>query len=215
MKAWIFSSETQRLGKIAALLLSITLSGVMHATPAPLPAPAASEPTPAAKPVAKTRPVTKTSTKSEWYKLTPMQQVALAPLATDWSRLDTFQKEKWLELANRFSTMSAAEQARMQERMRDWVKLSPEQRNLARESYARVKKLDAERKSRQWEQYQQLPAEKKKELAATVAPKKQIVNPPRRHVGKNVPKPAAAAQPPVQAAETVQPSTVTPSSSTP
>lgn len=215
MKAWIFSSETQRLGKIAALLLSITFSSVIQATPAPLPAPTASEPVPAAKPVAKTRPVTKASTKSEWYKLTPMQQVALAPLAADWSRLDTFQKEKWLELANRFSTMSAAEQARMQERMRDWVKLSPEQRHLARESYARVKKLDAERKARQWEQYQQLPDEKKKELAATIAPKKQIVNPPRQHVGKNAPKPTAPAQPSVQTAETIHPSTTAPSSSTP
>lgn len=214
MKAWIFSSETPRLGKIAVVLLSIACSSVIQATPAPLPAPAAGEPTPAAKPAAKTRSVTKASTKSEWYKLTPMQQVALAPLAADWSRLDTFQKEKWLELANRFSTMSAAEQARMQERMRDWVKLSPEQRHLARQSYARVKKLDAERKARQWEQYQQLPEEKKKELAATVAPKKQIVNPPRQHVGKNVSKPAVPAQPPVQAAETSQPTTA-PSSSTP
>lgn len=73
----------------------------------------------------------------------------------------------------------------MQKRMRDWVKLSPEQRRLARESYARSKKMNAQQKSQQWERYQQLSEEKKKQLAATAKPRKQIANPPRPRVSNN------------------------------
>jgi hypothetical protein len=230
MKAWIFSMGANHPKKIAALLLSMTLAGVLQAMPAPTsPTPAntpatASTITPAvastqsaAKPAVKARTA---PPKSEWSKLSAAQQQALAPLAGDWARLDAFRKEKWLELANRFASMSPEEQARMQERMRDWVKLSPEQRRLARESYTRVKKLDAQQRSKQWEQYQQLPEEKKQALAATVAPKKQIVNPPRQHTGqgslqaKNAITPSVSAKQPPPTAEVIQPSAPL-SSSTP
>ncbi|WP_293776852.1 DUF3106 domain-containing protein [uncultured Oxalicibacterium sp.] len=125
----------------------------------------------------------KTTTKNDWKNLSSTQRTALAPLEKDWSRLDDFRREKWIELANRFSTMTPSDQARMQERMRDWVELSPEQRRLARENYKRVQKLKVE-KARQWEEYQQLSEEKKKELAATAVPKKPLVNPPRRATQK-------------------------------
>lgn len=232
MKAWIFSMGANHPKKIAALLVSMTLAGVLQAMPAPTaptPANAQAVTTPAtpaanttqtvAKPVVKARPTP--APKSEWSKLNAAQQQALAPLAGDWSRLDTFRKEKWLELANRFASMSPEEQARMQDRMRDWVKLSPEQRRLARESYNRVKKLDAEQRAKQWEQYQQLSEEKKQQLAATVAPKKQIVNPPRLHTGpagvqtKNAVSPSAHTKQPSPTAEVIQPSTMPLSSSTP
>lgn len=232
MKAWIFSMGANHPKKIAALLVSMTLAGVLQAMPAPTaptPAnqPAAVPTTPTANvPQAVAKPVVKTARgtpvpKSEWSKLSAAQQQALSPLAGDWGRLDTFRKEKWLELANRFASMSPEEQARMQDRMRDWVKLSPEQRRLARESFARAKKMDAQQKSKQWEQYQQLSEEKKQQLAATVAPKKQIVNPPRQHTGpaglqaKNIPIPSANAKQPSPTAEAIQPSTMPLSSSTP
>lgn len=236
MKAWIFSKGANHPWKIAALLVSVTLAGVLQAMPAPTSTDPANTPvvapavaavaTPHPNPApAVTRPAVKarqaSAPKSEWSKLSAAQQQALAPLAGDWARLDTFRKEKWLELANRFASMGPEEQARMQERMRDWVKLSPEQRRLARESYTRVKKLNAEQRSKQWEQYQQLPEEKKQALAATVAPKKQIVNPPRQHTGanntqaKNTGKLTLPAKQPPPTAEVIQPSAIPLSTSTP
>lgn len=232
MKAWIFSMGANHPKKIAALLVSLTLAGVLQAMPAPTSPVSASTPEPAPtvvpvassvhqtiKPAVKTRP--NPAPKSDWSKLSPAQQQALAPLAGDWARLDAFRKEKWLELANRFASMSPEEQVRMQDRMRDWVKLSPEQRRLARESYSRVKKLNAEQRAKQWEQYQQLSEEKKQQLAATVTPKKQIANPPRQHTGqgsaqaKNSITPSTSIKQPSPTAEVIQPSTMTLSTSTP
>ena len=116
--------------------------------------------------------------------------------------------------------MTPPEQERMQERMRDWVKLTPDQRRLARENYNRAKKLNAEQKARQWEEYQQLPDEKKKQLADTSPPPKRIVNPPRLSNGqsnglssaqnssqvKTAPKVAVPAKQPVPRQEAIQPS---------
>ena len=87
-------------------------------------------------------------------------------------------KKKWLEIANHFSSLKPDEQQRVHERMRDWVKLTPEQRRVARENYARTKKIEPARKSAQWEQYQQLPEDQKIKLAADAANKKQLAVPP-------------------------------------
>jgi hypothetical protein len=113
-----------------------------------------------------------------WADLTPAQQQALAPLASEWDKLDSFRKNKWLAIGNKFTSMKPDEQQRVQERMRDWVKLTPEQRRIARESYARAKKLNPDQKSAQWEQYQQLPEEQKKKLAADAASKKPVTTLP-------------------------------------
>ena len=45
----------------------------------------------------------------------------------------------------------------MHERMRESVKLTPEQRRKAARKLARVKKIDKDQRSAKWEQYQQLP----------------------------------------------------------
>ena len=83
---------------------------------------------------------------------------------------------------------------RMQDRMRDWVKLTPEQRRVARESYARTKKLDPDQKAAEWQQYQQLSEEQKKKLADDAAKKKSITNlpPASQTKGKLVPPPKPA-----------------------
>jgi hypothetical protein len=113
-----------------------------------------------------------------WADLTLAQQQALAPLESEWDKLDSFRKNKWLTIGNKFASMKPDEQQRVQERMRDWVKLTPEQRRIARESYARAKKLNPDQKSAQWEQYQQLPEEQKKKLAADAASKKPVTTLP-------------------------------------
>ena len=145
----------------------------------------ASAQTPVATPAAPARPavkpVQKPLDKPLWATLSRPQQVALEPLAGEWDRMEGVRKQKWLEIANRFASMKPDEQARVHERMREWVKLTPEQRRVARENYTLSKKIDAGQKSEQWEKYQQLPEEQKKQLAAEAASaraKKQVANLP-------------------------------------
>lgn len=143
-----------------------------------------------------------------WAELTPAQQQALAPLASEWDKLDAFRKNKWLAIGNRFASMKPDEQQRVQERMRDWVKLTPEQRRLARQSYARAKKLDPDQKSAKWEQYQQLSDEEKKKLAADAASKKNVATlPPPAAQGKQsktIPPIKAAPKPVLEKSVTPQ-----------
>lgn len=167
----------------------------------PSPAPVAPVTTPqqvAPPPVLAARPTTQapsTASKSaskaqvsnpNWKDLSTAQQQALAPLSTVWDGLDNFHKAKWLVMARRFPAMKPDEQNRIQERMRAWVALTPEQRRVARESYARAKKLDTNQKSEQWQQYQQLPEEQKKTLAAEAAKSKVAALPSGQSKTKTV-----------------------------
>jgi len=121
------------------------------------------------------------ATKPLWQELTPAQQQALAPFVTEWDQMESMRKKKWLEIGNKFSTMKPEEQQRVQARMREWAKLTPDQRRLARESYVRTKKLNRDQKSAHWQQYQQLPEEQKKKLAADAMNKKRVANLPSTH----------------------------------
>jgi hypothetical protein len=114
----------------------------------------------------------KTGDKPAWRSLSPAQQVALQPLQGEWDQMDGVRKQKWLQLAKRFGSMKPEEQKRVHERMREWVKLTPEQRELARETYTRTRKIAPAEKTATWESYQQLPDEQKKKLAASVAGRK-------------------------------------------
>jgi hypothetical protein len=113
-----------------------------------------------------------------WNELTPVQQQALAPLAQEWNKLDSNHKEKWIAIGNKYPMMSLEQQKRLQENLLGWAKLTPEQHRIARESYARAKKLDPEQKTAKWQQYQLLPEEQKQKLADTAASKKRIANLP-------------------------------------
>lgn len=131
-----------------------------------------------------------------WTELTPAQQQALSPLAGEWDRLDGFRKNKWLAIGNKFASMKPDEQQRVHERMHDWVKLTPEERRTARTNYARAKQLGSDQKNEQWEKYQQLPEEQKKELADTPGPKKRVTTLPSPSAQRN----ASATLPPIKAA---------------
>lgn len=119
-----------------------------------------------------------------WKDLSAPQKSALLPLAGEWDRMDKLRKQKWLDIGNRFASMNPDEQSRVHERMREWLTLTPEQRKLARENYASTKKIDKTNKSAQWEQYQQLPEEEKKKLAADAVKKKQAAALPKSAVAK-------------------------------
>src|SRR4051812_26883050 len=111
MKAWNVSSSASRLWKTAATLLLTCAGAIAYAqTPAAAhaaPATAASSVHATPLAIAKTAPATvKNTSKPYWNDLTPAQHQALAPLATEWNKLGSFNKEKWLELSKKFNTMT-------------------------------------------------------------------------------------------------------------
>lgn len=150
------------------------------AVPVAASVPAAASPSAAATAVAAGKhAVVKTPLdKPLWKDLTPVQQQALEPLVGEWDKMEGLRKKKWLEVANRYSSMGPDEQQRLHERMREFITLTPEQRRQVRQTYARTQKLDPSEKSAQWEQYQQLPEEQKQKLAAAANAKKQVANLP-------------------------------------
>jgi len=82
----------------------------------------------------------------------------LAPLKDHWSDLDANRRQKWVKVANAYPKMKPDEQLRLQERMREWVKLSSEQRRAAREKYLAIRKMPPAKREevkQQWQQYQQ------------------------------------------------------------
>jgi Protein of unknown function (DUF3106) len=169
------SARPLRAVYFSALLMSI--SSIIHANPDIASVPLTTIPGTSA--VNNTATITsKSAIRPLWVELTPVQQQALAPLSTEWDKIDATRKKKWLEIGNGFTSKKPEEQARIQERMREWVKLTPEQRHTARESYARTKKLSSDQKTAQWQQYQQLPEEQKKKLAADSASKKHVATLP-------------------------------------
>lgn len=145
---------------LAAILGFALAAGVANAQTAAAPAAPA------------TAAASATAAKPLWKELSAPQQLALAPLLAEWDMMDSARKQKWLEIANRFGSMKPDEQQRAHGRMREWLKLTPEERRLARENYTLSKKIGKDQKSAQWEQYQQLPEEEKRKLAADAALKK-------------------------------------------
>jgi hypothetical protein len=172
---------------------------------------------PATSPTTKPMAAMATQSAPLWATLTAQQKLALAPLSGEWDKMDATRKKKWLEIANKYPSMKPDEQVRVQERIRDWVKLSPEQRMQVRENFAKTTKINPEQKSAQWQQYQQLSEEQKKQLASEAGTKKSITNlPPESQrniqplapirVGPPVPKPSPKPVPaPKPVAEAIPP----------
>ncbi|MGI4844364.1 MAG: DUF3106 domain-containing protein [Janthinobacterium lividum] len=111
------------------------------------------------------KPPAKTLDKPLWRELSRSQRTALQPLQPEWDGMDGIRKRRWLELSARFASMSPDEQARVHERMRQWMRLTPAQRNLARENFSKTRKLDPGKKAATWESYKQLSEEEKRRLA--------------------------------------------------
>lgn len=105
-----------------------------------------------------------------WSSLSSAQKSALRPLEREWDGIDATRKTKWLEIANRFPTMSAPERARIQERMEDWAKLGPRERGQARMNFKEAQQVPATERKAKWEAYKALPPDQQKQLAARAAP---------------------------------------------
>ena len=182
---------------LVAALVSLGSQAQVASVGAPKPAPAKAQ---------------AAATKPDWSELTPAQQAALKPLASAWGSISEAQKRKWIALSQNHPNLSAAEQATLHGRMTEWAALSPAQRNQARLNFAQTKSLTTEEKKTQWEAYQALSPEQKKQLAAgakaagaapavtPVAPNKLAAVPVTRSEAGN---PASAASRPRVGAATI------------
>jgi len=106
-----------------------------------------------------------------WASLNPEQRTILAPLQSDWPSIDAPRKAKWLNLANRYPKMPVADQQRIQARMTEWARMSPQERAQARLNYQQVKQLPKQERQDQWEAYRALPESERKALASRAATK--------------------------------------------
>jgi hypothetical protein len=102
-----------------------------------------------------------------WNQLVVAQKTILAPLASDWDKMDNIHRKKWLGIAERYPSMKPDEQHRVQDRMREWASLTPEQRTRVRDSYKDFNQLPPEQKQvvkQKWEAYSNLPADQKQRV---------------------------------------------------
>ncbi len=133
-----------------------------------------------------------------WAELTPEQQQTLAPLSGEWNTLDASRRSKWVGIAKRYPGMTETERQRVQTRMADWIKLTPDQRRDAREQYRKIGKLPPGKRdvvSQQWEEYQQLPDAIKQNLAVESKKKPDKIEPRSRAKTAQAKKPPAVAEP--------------------
>jgi len=99
-----------------------------------------------------------------WMALTPEQQAILAPLKKEWGEMDAFRRKKWIGIAQRYPAMTPAEQASMQRNMREWARLAPEERKIAREKYKSLQKIPPDKRQtvrQKWAEYSTLTDEEK------------------------------------------------------
>ncbi len=100
-----------------------------------------------------------------WRELSASQKDFLRPLERDWGTIAAQHKRKWLELTARVPKMSPDERERIQTRMTDWAKLTPEQRGQARLRYQEARQVPLRDRQARWDAYQSLPDERKRLLA--------------------------------------------------
>lgn len=99
-----------------------------------------------------------------WQDLSPAQQQILQPIGHLWPTLEENRKRKWLAIAKNFPNLSPESQAVAQERMRQWVALSPAERAQARLNFAQSQELSVDEKKAKWEAFQSLNDDEKQKL---------------------------------------------------
>jgi hypothetical protein len=153
------------------------------------------------KPVAASRPVVEQGPK--FASLSADEQAALKPLEKDWSGISTERKQKWRVIAARFPKMSVEERGRIQTRMAEWAQMSPEQRGKVRLQFQEATKSSPQNRQAQWEAYQALPADQKRDLASKAASVPASGAAPSPQVKSNIVANPALAAPPRSVAPAV------------
>jgi len=122
-----------------------------------------------------------------WQELSPAQRAALKPLERDWAGISAAQKLKWMEIADRFPSMKADERNRIQARMSDWARMTPEQRGQARANYQKARQAAPSDRQAQWEAYQSLSPDVRRQLADRASPAALAAQPEGTRQGNLLP----------------------------
>ena len=104
-----------------------------------------------------------------WSNLKPAQQTVLAPFTGQWNSLPVEEKLAWVAVADRYPKMSHAEHSKVDLRIREWARLTPDQRRQARANYRLAKQLPQDERVAQWHQYNTMTDEQKKVLQQSSA----------------------------------------------
>lgn len=115
------------------------------------------------------------SSSGAWSSLSANQRRVLQPLAAQWPTMEETNRERWVNVANRFGSLSPVEQQRMQERMTQWSKLPPQERGEARLRFQQTRQLTPEERQQKWASYQALSPQERGDLAQQARRKQQPV----------------------------------------
>ena len=105
-----------------------------------------------------------------WSQLSPQERQVLAPLAPDWNNLDAQRKQKWRGIAQRYPNMGLEEQ--QTDPAADEVRGPSSRRSSGRRRASSTSRCGSCRPTRRtrsrqrWQEYQSLPPDQKRELAA-------------------------------------------------
>jgi hypothetical protein len=105
------------------------------------------------------------SAEPDWADLAQPERRALAPLAGLWEGMAADERAEWRALAARMPQRSTAEQARLQQRMRDWAGMTPDQRGQARLQFQQAQRWSPEERRQRWQDYQSLHPQARSVLA--------------------------------------------------
>ena len=115
-----------------------------------------------------------------WSQLSPAQRTVLTPLERDWASISPARQQKWAEVANRFPAMPADERSRVQQRIAEWSRLSPQERASTRLNFQEARQISPDERRQQWEAYRALPADERRALAESAAHQRPASAAPRR-----------------------------------
>ena len=104
-----------------------------------------------------------------WNALSDVQKQALQPLSGTWGSLNEGQRRKWTAIAQNYPNLSADDQQKLHSRMVEWAALTPKDRALARLNFAQTKSVAKPERAANWEAYQALTPDERKNLASSAA----------------------------------------------
>lgn len=122
-----------------------------------------------------------------WAELSASERQALQPLQSQWTEIDAQRKQKWRDVAARLPGLPPVQQARLQERMVEWARMTPAQRNAARIGFEELRALPATERQSRWEAYQNLPAEQRQALIDQARQRPAATTPPQAAAVRKTP----------------------------
>ncbi len=102
----------------------------------------------------------------DWSGLTDAQRAVLAPFRTQWNEWSAEERSIWLRLADQFPEFDEARREQAFSRIREWARLTPAQREVARHNFRLARSLNRDARAREWERYNSMTPEQRSVLRA-------------------------------------------------